>query len=241
MPPSEPTDDWESDEYPPETDVPELIQTPTLHPKRRKRTKNGTTPNRILSQEHARRALEMRKTGMTYEFIGQSLGLSTSGARAAVVRAMESVITEPAQELRLVMYERLNHMLLALWPQVHAGERGAINEARQIMNDMLRLFGADSPQKVQVEGAVSHEHSGAIAVVEVNEKDFIAEMQKMVFQQQMQEQAKSQHQLGPIEHTADIPFGGGDEDEYDEVIEAEVIEAQPAKPKPSMAIKPKEE
>lgn len=234
---SEPSDnEWVSEEYPPELDAPELIQTPTLHPKRRKRTKNGTTPNRILSQEHSRRALEMRKTGMSYEFIGQTLGLSTSGARAAVIRAMDRIITEPAHELRLVTYERLNHMLLAIWPQVHAGERGAISEARAIMNDILRLFGADSPQKVQVEGQI--EHSGAVAVVEIDEKDFIAEMQKMVFQAQ-----HTPHQLGPITHSEQITFGGGDDEEYDddEVIVPEVIEHRPIKPPMSMAIKPKEE
>lgn len=233
-------DVWEHDSYPPDDDD-DVISTPTAGGGR-KRGKKTATPRRILAKENERKALEMRKTGMTYEFIGIQLGLSTAGARACVLRAMEQMIQEPARELIIVQYERLNHMLLALWPQVNAGERGAISEARMIMQDMNRLMGADAPQKLQVSGGVDVTHGGAIAVVDIDEKSFIAEMQKVIYQHEAQQQHANTHGLPGAPR--EIVMGGGDTPDYlddEEIIEAEVIDVQPKPARPSMMVLPKEE
>jgi hypothetical protein len=175
---------------------------------------------------------------MTYEYIGLQLGLTTSGAYQCVRRAMESLVAEPAKELVQITYERLNQMLLVLWPAVNAGDIRAISEARALMNDMLRIMGADNPTKIQVDQNVTGE-IGMIHV-DITEADFIAEMQKVIFQSQYQNEHLA---LNPPE--PEIVFGGGDDGSYDDeedIIEAVVIEEEPTRPeKPrSMAVTPKE-
>jgi AraC-like DNA-binding protein len=75
------------------------------------------TPTRIRTAEREAAALDLRKTGATYEAIAHSVGYGDRSAAAkAVSRALAATIQEPADELRRLESERLDALLAAVWP-----------------------------------------------------------------------------------------------------------------------------
>lgn len=110
----------------------------------------------IEVREKDRKALELRKAGASYELIAKQLGYAdSSGAYKSVKRSMQSIISEPAEELRQVEYERLNQMLLSIWERVQLGELGAIDRALSIMDRIGRLYGLNAPQRTEIDQRIS--------------------------------------------------------------------------------------
>ena len=115
-----------------------------------------TSSKAIEVREKDRKALELRKAGASYELIAKQLGYAdSSGAYKSVKRSMQSIISEPAEELRAVEYERLNQMLLILWERVQQGELGAIDRALSIMDRISKMYGLDSPRKTEVNQTIT--------------------------------------------------------------------------------------
>lgn len=140
------------------------------------RPRGVATPQRIAALEKERRALEFRKAGMTYAEIANQVGYAdASGARKAVIRGMQSIIQEPAVELRTWQYERLNHMLLVLWPKVQQGKERAIETSLRIMDKMDRLFGTEAAKEVDV----NVHHQGAVLVIDGDKDSYIAAVKRM--------------------------------------------------------------
>lgn len=138
--------------------------------------RGGNVTRRIQAMEKQRRALEMRKAGATYHAIAQAVGYGdASAARKAIERAIADVIQEPAQEVRTIQIERLNHMLLTLWPKVQAGDERAIDTALRVMDKLDRLMGTDSASQVDV----NVHHDGAVLVIDGDKDAFIRQMKKM--------------------------------------------------------------
>lgn len=140
--------------------------------KQRKRVAKGSS--RILVQQKRRQALEMRKAGATYQIIADQVGYADAGgARKAVLKAFGEVIQEPVQELKTLQVERLNHMLLVLWPKVQQGDTSAMNTALSIMNKIDSLMGTDAATQIEVR------NDTAVLVVEGDKNDYIAALKKM--------------------------------------------------------------
>lgn len=112
--------------------------------------------NKVKAADKQRQALELRKAGVTYARIAEQLGYrSPSGAHKAVELALKSVLSEPAEEVRQLELERLDSMLLALWPQVRNGNHGAIDRALRVMERRARLLGLDAPVKQDIKAELS--------------------------------------------------------------------------------------
>lgn len=140
----------------------------------RKRRVGVATPKRVDQALRTRQALTLRMAGVSYAEIARQLGwASGSTARVAIVKAMERLQQEPAEELKKVQYERYNHLLMQVWPQVNLGDIAAINTALRIMSEMNVLMGVQN-----AELNVRHEVTGAVLVVEGNEDDYIAALRK---------------------------------------------------------------
>jgi len=120
--------------------------------------------NRIVrGRQREIESLELRKAGLTYRQIGERLGITEQGAHAAVMRALRRLnerITEAAEEVRRLELERLDRLLLALWPQAAKGNQGAVDRVLRIMERRARLLGLDAPKGVDVTsgGAPLSEH-----------------------------------------------------------------------------------
>ncbi len=131
---------------------------------------------KFLVRQKERQALELRKGGASYQSIADAVGYTNAGgARKAVLRAFGAVIQEPVEELRSLQKERLNHMLLTLWPKVQAGDERAIDTALRVMDKMDRLSGTDAAQQVNVDVTSRN----AVLVVEGDKQDYIAALKRM--------------------------------------------------------------
>lgn len=106
------------------------------------------TPARIHITERERDALELRKGGMTFERIADQLGYADrSGAWRAVNTALSATLQEPADELRRMEAERLNDLLLAMWPKALSGSTWHVDRCLSIMDRRAKLLGLDAPTR----------------------------------------------------------------------------------------------
>ncbi len=108
-----------------------------------------TSPRRIEAVNKQRQAVELRKAGASFAMIAEQLGYaSVSGAFKAVQTALRKTLQAPADEVRNLELERLDTLLLALWPQARQGNQGAIDRVLRIMERRAKLLGLDAPTKV---------------------------------------------------------------------------------------------
>lgn len=108
---------------------------------------------RLEAAERQRQALQLRQAGVAYEDIAQRLGYSgRSSAWRSVMSALKQTLQEPADEVRTLELERLDRMLLGLWPQAVHGNQGAVDRALRIMERRAKLLGLDAPTKSELSG-----------------------------------------------------------------------------------------
>lgn len=147
---------------------------------KKKRHVSKRNNSRLLSQEKRRRALESRKAGMTYQQIAQAVGYNdASAARKAVMKAYQEVIIEPVAELKTLQVERLSHMLLILWPQINAGDQGAIRTATLLMDKIDRLMGTETAPLHGSGDVHIHNGSPGVLVIDGSKDDYIASLKRM--------------------------------------------------------------
>lgn len=110
------------------------------------RSHSPRAPHRVKSKDREREALQMRKAGATYDKIGESLGLSRSGAYDLVRRGLDELnktCREEAELLRRLEDERLNAVWEVLWPKMLDGDLRAIDRGLRLMERRSRLWGLD--------------------------------------------------------------------------------------------------
>lgn len=116
------------------------------------RGEDAASPNRIEAATKRARALELRKAGATYDVIATQVGYSNRGnAYRAIQTALKEITAEPAREVITLELERLDAMLLGLWPQARKGNLGAVDRVLRIQERRARLLGLDSPSRVSLE------------------------------------------------------------------------------------------
>lgn len=134
---------------------------------------------RILAREKQRKALELRKGGASYQQIAEAVGYKDqSGARKAVMKAFQEVIQEPATEVKSLQVERLNHLLLALWPKAQAGDERAIQTALGVMDRIDRLNGITDGGGTQVT-INDHRNQQGILVIDGDKDEYVRALKKM--------------------------------------------------------------
>jgi hypothetical protein len=120
---------------------------------------NGKTrPKALELTEKQRRALELRKAGVTLARIAQELGYKdASGAYRAICTALDRTLREPADAVRDLELERLDKMLFSLELRLIDGDVQAIDRALKIMDRRAKYLGLDAPQGVALGGGVTLE------------------------------------------------------------------------------------
>ena len=127
-----------------------------------------TTPvgkgSREIAAERRIKALELRKTGLSYRAIGDALGVSHGQAYNDVMRALRQLAKKQdgiAEELRILEDQRLDDMLAPMMTQAKRGNQGAVDRVLRIMDRRARLWGLDAPQKIApTDPSGEHEYSG---------------------------------------------------------------------------------
>lgn len=107
---------------------------------------------RITASERRLKALELRKLGLSYDRIGQQLGITRQAAHKAVKKALEKLgaeCTESAQELRQIELERLNDWQLRVESEMKKGRvLPAIDRGLRIMARRAQLQSLESRPEV---------------------------------------------------------------------------------------------
>ncbi len=139
----------------------------------------STSPSRLEAVERGRKALELRKAGATFDAIAEIAGYSCrQSAHRAVTNLLRTVQVETATELRTVQYERLQYMIMKLWPRVQDGDEKAIVSVANLMRQQDVLMGVSAPQ---ADAVIEHRvtHDGAVLVIDAGDTDYIDKLERM--------------------------------------------------------------
>jgi hypothetical protein len=126
------------------------------------------TPAKIVAAERQQKALEMKRTGATYQQIAYALGYrNRSSAADAVTRAMRDTVSkETANELRLLELARLDSMWMVLWPLTLKADLKAIDRCLRIMERRAAICGPNAPTKVRMPVITEADFLKAIEAIE---------------------------------------------------------------------------
>jgi AraC-like DNA-binding protein len=103
-----------------------------------------TTPRIIKARINEQKALQMRIEGKTLAEIAQALGYSNqSVVWHAIVRALERLPRENAEQLRNLSQERLEATIGAHWRAMMRGKAAATDRIHRAIELEMRLHGLD--------------------------------------------------------------------------------------------------
>ena len=122
--------------------------------KRNRSSQSRASAKKIIALQREQQALELRIGGASYRQIGQALQIEPSTAMRAVFRGLDKIreeVRENASQYVQLQLERLDKMLLAVWPSVTKGSYGAIDRALRIEERRARLLGLDAAEEALVD------------------------------------------------------------------------------------------
>lgn len=123
---------------------------------------------RRVEEETTRRmqATSLRLAGVTYEQIGERLGISASGAQHLVETNLHRANQREVDALRAIENQRLDKAMSAIWSDVLSGDIKAIDTFLRISARRSKLNGLDAPQKLDLNVSIRQEMEDALANLE---------------------------------------------------------------------------
>ena len=113
----------------------------------------------VNAAERARRALDLRKAGATYDAIARACGFANrNGAYQAIQRELARTLQEPADDLRRLEAERLNDLYRAMAPKALGGDTWSVDRCLAIMARRAALLGLDMPPSAAPQTNVRREY-----------------------------------------------------------------------------------
>lgn len=142
---------------------------------------SSTSPRRILAVTRQAQAVAMKAAGETYETIRLQLGYANrSGARKAVVTALNKQIAGPVDELRAVENQRLNAMYEGIKDKAEKGNIDAVHAGARLVEVSARLNGLNAPVTLNITYAVDPslyaEYEAAMKLARMDPADTIRHM-----------------------------------------------------------------
>ncbi len=125
--------------------------------------KNKTKSTRAVTLEREAKAFSLRKGGKSYTAIARTLRISPQAAHklvSAVFQRFTDELGETVAVVRQLELERLDQMLLGIWPAVRKGDLPSIDRALKISERRPKILGIDLPIAREVSGP----DSGRISV-----------------------------------------------------------------------------
>lgn len=124
------------------------------------------TARSVNTAERRKQALSLRIGGATYEQIGKTLGLSSSGAFRTIEEAIKEIYKEQAEEVVKLECARLDTMLLGLWSKARQGDEKAVLSVIRIMDRRASYLGLNAPTKNEHFGNMNLSNGPSIFVPE---------------------------------------------------------------------------
>lgn len=144
-------------------------------------------PDNLDAAERGRRALELRRDGMTWPAIAEELGYADkASAYNAAKRLLDRTEVESVEEYRAIQSDRLDEayriQFKALKDLVFMGELPAIppavNALVKISDRQSKLLGLDAPTRVAVTGTENFAETAVQLMAEILDAEADAETEK---------------------------------------------------------------
>lgn len=135
-------------------------KTATITTQKRK-AQSATSARKVQALEREERILQLRIGGARYQQIADALGIVPSTVGRALQRGMarwQAQADDLASELIWLQLERLDRLLLGIWPEAVKGNVAAIDRVLKIEERRAKLMGLDLAADLNIE------HSGAVDV-----------------------------------------------------------------------------
>lgn len=108
--------------------------------------------NTIKSIDRERKALELRRSGLTYDAISQEIGWTEpSAAHKAVKRAIKRSMQDVGEDVLELEVARLDRLMEAIWDQAVGGDLQCLDRVLKIAERRAKLLGIDAPARQHVE------------------------------------------------------------------------------------------
>lgn len=119
-------------------------------------------------KEAARRAeaLQLRLAGLSYEAIGERLGINGHAASQMINRSLDRAEAQGVHQLRAEENARLDRAQMAIWGDVIQGDLKAIGVFLSISNMRAKLNGLYAPTQVQMSMTIRQEMEDALSSLE---------------------------------------------------------------------------
>lgn len=165
---------------------------------------------RVLQQARRTEAVSMALAGLTYEQIGNRLGISQTAAIELVRRTLEETRNHDVDALRQVENARLDRAQAAIWSNVLEGDLKAIGTYLRIAERRAKLNGLDAPTKVQMTLSVRQEMEQALAALEdILDAEVVEDGQEEADVVTLEERQATSHEyhLDVMPHTNGVGHG----------------------------------
>jgi len=116
-----------------------------------------SAPKTVRATERREEAIGHRRDGLTYEKIGDKMGISAPRAWLLVKEALEyrrKVIGEAAEEIVAIELERCDAMIEGLTPDATNGDTQAVAALLKVQERRSKYQGLDAPTKLEATGDV---------------------------------------------------------------------------------------
>lgn len=111
----------------------------------------GTSPRAITAHDRQMQALQLRRSGATFQQIAEQLGYAhRSNARKAIQAALDGALSEEADALRALELDRLDRLQLAHWQRATSGDVKATETVLKVMQHRAKLLGLYAPVQREV-------------------------------------------------------------------------------------------
>jgi hypothetical protein len=147
----------------------------------------------LTAAERQKMAVTLRMSGATYRRIGEALGVSHVQAKRYCDRAFEQHATDSIEQLRMIQFSRIEHMIMLLWPQVNTRDIAAIHTVRALMNDENTIMGVGAGETSSITT------SSRTIIATGNKEEFVKALQEARATQQREEEALEQEAQEPQE------------------------------------------
>lgn len=107
-------------------------------------------------------AVSLRLAGLSYEQIGERLGIEPRSAASLIRRSLRSVESATAEEQREVENARLDRAQAAIWTRVVEGDLKAVDTFLHLSKRRAALNGLDAPMKIDLSVHVRQEMEQAL-------------------------------------------------------------------------------
>jgi hypothetical protein len=109
-----------------------------------------TAEGRTAAAERKAAIIRLRNFGATLETIADKLDMNVEGVEHLLNSGLRELASEPAQDIVGRQQATINDMRRALYPGLVAGDQGAINTLRGVMDHEAKLHGVYAPSRVRV-------------------------------------------------------------------------------------------